>query len=124
MRQLLTESLLISMMAGIAAVVLAQLAARLTSAAVAALPTPVPLGLAFTIDWPLVAVSLGLAGGTALTFGLVPALQSSRTDVLVALKEGAIGAGPTRSRLRAIFMTVQVAMSALLARTKRQDHRT
>ncbi len=46
--------------------------------------------------------------------GLMPALQSSRHDVLPALKDGAATAAPKQSRLRALFLTTQVAMSTLL----------
>ena len=113
-RQLLTESLLLSLIGGAAAAMLALLGARPIAAAVASLPTPVPLGLTFTVDWRLVAAAMGLAVATTLTFGLVPALQSSKPDVLPVLKEGASTAGPMRSKLRAVFMTTQVAISTLL----------
>jgi predicted permease len=113
-RQLLTESLLLSFIGGAAAAVLTLLAARPIAAAVASLPTPVPLGLEFIVDWRLVAAAMGLAVATTLVFGLVPAMQSAKSDVLPALKEGATTAGPKRSKLRAVFMTTQVAMSTLL----------
>ena len=51
---------------------------------------------------------------TTVAFGLVPALQSSKHDVLPALKDGAATAAPKQSRLRAVFLTTQVAMSTLL----------
>jgi predicted permease len=51
---------------------------------------------------------------TTVAFGLMPALQSSKHDVLTALKDGAATAGPKQSRLRAVFLTTQVAMSTLL----------
>jgi putative ABC transport system permease protein len=98
-RQLITESLL---------------PARPIAAAVASLPTPVPFGLTFIVDWRLVAAAMSLAVTTTLIFALVPAMQSAKVDVLPALKEGATAAGPKRSRLRAVFMTTQVAMSTLL----------
>ena len=113
-RQLLTESLLLSLIGGVAAAVFALLAARPIAAAVASLPSPVPLALTFTVDWRFAVAAMSLAVGTTLAFGLAPALQSSRPAVLPGLKEGAITAGPRRSRLRAVFMTTQVAMSTLL----------
>jgi predicted permease len=113
-RQLLTESLLLSLIGGVAAAVFALLAARPIAAAVASLPSPVPLALTFTVDWRFVVAAMSLAVGTTLAFGLAPALQSSGPAVLPGLKEGAITAGPRRSRLRAVFMTTQVAMSTLL----------
>jgi putative ABC transport system permease protein len=113
-RQLLTESLLLSFIGGAAAAALTLLAARPIAASVASLPTPVPFDLAFTVDWRLVAAAMGLAVTTTLVFGLVPAMQSAKSEVLPALKEGATTAGPRRSKLRAVFMTTQVAMSTLL----------
>ena len=113
-RQLLTESLLLSLIGGAAAAILALVAARAIGGAVASLPSPVPLGLVFALDWRLVGAAVGLAVATTLAFGLVPAMQSTKPDLLPAMKEGAIAAGPTRSKLRAVFMTTQVAMSALL----------
>ena len=113
-RQLLTESLLLSLIGEQRRRCLRCSAPAAIAGAVASLPTPVPLGLAFTVDWRLVAAAMGLAVATTLTFGLVPALQSSKPDVLPALKEGATTAGPKRSKLRAVFMTTQVAISTLL----------
>jgi predicted permease len=113
-RQLLTESLLLSLIGGIAAAVLALVAVRPIAAAIASLPTPVPFALTFTTDWLLVSAAMGLAVATTLAFGLAPALQSSKPQVLPALKEGATAAGPKRSKLRAVLMTTQVALSTLL----------
>jgi putative ABC transport system permease protein len=113
-RQLLTESLALSLLGGAAAAVLTLLAARPITTAVASLPTPLPVALTFSIDWPLVMAAIALAAATALAFGLVPAIQSSKPELLPALKEGTGSGGPKRSRLRAAFMTLQVAMSTLL----------
>jgi putative ABC transport system permease protein len=90
------------------------LAARPIITAVASLPTPLPVALTFSIDWPLVMAAIALAAATALAFGLVPAIQSSKPELLPALKEGTGSGGPKRSRLRAAFMTLQVALSTLL----------
>jgi putative ABC transport system permease protein len=70
--------------------------------------------MAFVVDWQLVAAAVGLSLLTTVAFGLVPALQSSKYDVLPALKDGAATATPKQSRLRAVFLTTQVAMSTLL----------
>ena len=113
-QQLLTESLLLSAAGGVAAAVLAVAAARPIAAAAGALPSPAPIGLRFAVDWQLIAAALGLSVLTTVVFGLLPALQSSRHDVLPALKDGAATAGPQRSRLRDVFLTTQVAMSTLL----------
>ena len=113
-RQLLTESLLLGAAGGAAASLLAMAVARPIAAAAASLPLPAPIGLAFVVDWRLIAAAVGLSLVTTVAFGLMPALQSSRQDVLPALKDGAATAAPKQSRLRAVFLTTQVAMSTLL----------
>ena len=113
-RQLLTESLLLSAAGGAGAAILAIAAARPIAAAAGSLPSPAPLALGFVVDWRLAAAAIGLSVLTTVAFGLVPALQSSKHDVLPALKDGAGTAGPKQSRLRGVFLTTQVAMSTLL----------
>jgi predicted permease len=51
---------------------------------------------------------------TGILFGLIPALQSSRSDLTRALKDDSRGAGFRRSRLRDLFVAGQIAMSLLL----------
>jgi putative ABC transport system permease protein len=113
-RQLLTESLLLAAAGGVAASLLAIAVARPIAAAAGSLPSPAPIGLAFVVDWRLIAAAVGLSLLTTVAFGLVPALQSSKHHVLPALKDGAATAAPKQSRLRAVFLTTQVAMSTLL----------
>ena len=113
-RQLLTESLLLSAAGGAGAAILAIAAARPIAAAAGSLPSPAPLALGFVVDWRLAAAAIGLSVLTTVAFGLAPALQSSKHDVLPALKDGAGTAGPKQSRLRGVFLTTQVAMSTLL----------
>jgi predicted permease len=113
-RQLLTESLLLSSAGGGAAAALAIAIARPIAAAAGGLPAPAPIGLGFVVDWRLAAAAISLSMLTTVAFGLMPALQSSRHDVLPALKDGAATAGPKQSRLRGLFLTTQVAMSTLL----------
>jgi predicted permease len=113
-RQLLTESLLLAAAGGAAASLLAMAVARPIAAAAGSLPSPAPIGMAFVVDWQLVAAAVGLSLLTTVAFGLVPALQSSKHRVLPALKDGAATAAPKQSRLRAVFLTAQVAMSTLL----------
>jgi predicted permease len=113
-RQLLTESLLLAAAGGVAASLLAIAVAKPIAAAAGSLPLPAPIGLAFVVDWKLLFASVGLSLLTTVACGLIPALQSSRHDVLPALKDGAATAAPKQSRLRAVFLTAQVAMSTLL----------
>ena len=65
-----------------------------------------------TLDARAFLVTLIIAAATGVVFGLVPALQASRPVLVPALKEDA--SAPRRSRLRAAFLVVQVAMSLVL----------
>jgi len=95
-RQLLTESLVIAAAGGVAGVVFAVWAQDLI---LPLLPSAsLPLGLDFTFEPVLLLFALGAAVLTGLVFGLVPALRSSRPDLVLALKSGSGGPG---GRLRA-----------------------
>jgi predicted permease len=112
-RQLLTESLLLSACGGGVASVIGLLAARaITVLRVTAVPIPVGLDLAF--DWRVIAFAVGLSLLTTVLFGLIPALQASKSDVIPALKDGTAAVSPGKSWLRASLLAAQVAMSTLL----------
>src|SRR3712207_6172891 len=65
------------------------------------------------IDYRVLAFTSAASVATGVVFGLAPALQASRLDIVTALKsEDALGhAGARRSRLRAAFVAAQVALS-------------
>jgi predicted permease len=110
-RQLLTESLLIFALGGAAGVVLARV---MTSLIVTALPSmPVPIDVTLPIDGRVLLFTAGLSLLSAVLAGLVPALQSSKSDVVSALKNDAQGPSD-RLRLRSAFVVAQVAFSILL----------
>ena len=112
-RQFMTESLLLSIAGGLAAVALAIALARII---VATLPAavPMPVVMDFGLDWRfgVFAVALGLL--TTCIVGLAPALHSTRSDVAAGIKDGSVVAGVRRSRLRAVFVLAQVGLSTLL----------
>lgn len=58
--------------------------------------------------------SLGVAGVTAVAFGLVPALQASRVDILASLKTGVRGGGFRRGRFLGLLVVSEVALSLVL----------
>jgi predicted permease len=68
------------------------------------------------LDYRVLAFTLGVSVITGIVFGLTPALQASRVDIVMALKseEGLQRAGSRRSRLRAAFVTAQVTLSVVL----------
>ena len=96
-RQLLTESAVLSLAGGAAGVLFAQWA---RDAIRPLLPSEsMPLGLEFSTEPRVLLFALIVALATGLVFGLVPALQASRPDLVAALKS-AVGPGP-RGRFRA-----------------------
>jgi len=115
-RQLLTESLLLSVAGGVAGLLVAYwgihgLVAVLPDAQVNALPFLKSL----RIDTSILLFSFGLSLLTGVIFGLAPALQSSRPDLNEVLKEGGRNtAGGTGHRLRSAFVVTEIALAVVL----------
>lgn len=113
-RQLLVESLLLSV-AGAAAGSL--LAAQLSRVLVSFLSTDVtPLFVDMSTDWRMFAFLTGAAVLTCLLFGLVPAIRATRTAPAGAMKTGGRGMTEGRERfgLRRVLVVSQVALSLVL----------
>ena len=66
------------------------------------------------VDGLVVGFAVLVACGSALAFGFVPALQSSRVDLVSVINEDASPRGASRGRLRAGLVVAQVAVSLLL----------
>lgn len=117
-RQMLTESLLLSLMAGGVGFVVAQWSARFIVGRFTQVPLPLDIRLALDlgIDWRILGFSLTASVATAVLFGLVPALQSSRADLASCLKDtaGAVTSDRRRFRLRGALVVYQVTLSLLL----------
>jgi predicted permease len=113
MRQLLTESLLLSLAGGSAGVAFAYVT---TSSIVGLMPEfYVPNESRVTINTPVLLFTLGIAMFTGVVFGLAPALQSSRADVTDALKSArSTGAGTLGRRTRNVLVIAEVALSVVL----------
>jgi putative ABC transport system permease protein len=113
MRQLLIESLLLSLAGGAAAVVLAYWG---TSLLVSFKPENLPRLAEIGVDGRVLFFTLGISVFTGLIFGLVPAWAASRGRVGDALKEGArsVTAGGARQRLRSTFVVVELAVALVL----------
>lgn len=115
-RQLLTESLLLSLVGGCAGLLIAYLG---VPALVAALPTTqlnaMPFLKSIQVDWRILAFSFGLSVLTGLLFGLAPALQSSRLNLNESLKEGGRNASAGGShRLRSALVVSEIALAVVL----------
>ncbi|HEX8293218.1 MAG TPA: ABC transporter permease [Pyrinomonadaceae bacterium] len=115
-RQLLTESVLLALAAGVAGTLLAMWLTSLLVALIPALPEGVRLSIDLRMDWRVLAYTFGFSFAVGVFFGLVPALQTSRPDVMAALKEGSevFAGGYAQSRLRNGLIVAQVALALLL----------
>jgi predicted permease len=126
-RQLLTESVMLSVAGGAIGLVLGVVAIRtLLSVNTAGLPRLGLDGALVGLDWRVLVFSAAIAIGTGLLFGLIPALQSSRTNLSTTLKDstGRSGATLRHNKARSTLVVVEVALalvllvgSALLIRT-------
>lgn len=117
-RQLLTESLLLSLLGGALGLLLTMLFDGAVSRALQEmhLGVPVQIGLGLNLDIRVFAFTLMAVSGATLLFGLVPAFKASDVTLNAGLKEETGGAGGGRSKHRMLkFLVVgQVAMSLLL----------
>ena len=110
MRLLLTESVLLALLAGAAAV----LAAYWGGALLRALLLPDVAWAASILHWRMLALALAGALVLGLVAGLLPAIQSAKTELTSALKAGAGDSHARRSRLRGALVVAQAALSVVL----------
>ena len=126
-RQLLTESVLLSLTGGVLGLLLGWAGIRaLLRINTAGLPRVGENGALVGLDWRVVAFTLAVSLATGILFGLIPALQSSKADLTTTLKEssGRSGTGFRQNKMRSVLVVVEVALalvlligSALLIRT-------
>ncbi len=112
-RQLLTESLVLSLTGGLLGLVLAAWWADLL---VALGKDNIPRAMQVGLDWHVLTFNLVVSVLTGIIFGLVPALHSSKTDLNESLKEGSRGAseGARRHRVRGILVISELAIAVVL----------
>jgi len=112
LRQMLTESILLSAIGGIAGLILS---IWLTDVLMSMLPESAPRFEHIGIDYRVLAFALGVSALTGVLFGIVPALQASKLDVTSALKEGGrSGEGHRRTSARSLLLIGEVALSLML----------
>ena len=126
-RQLLTESVVLSLVGGILGMVLGIVGIKaLLSVNTAGLPRVGELGAAVDVDWRVLGFAFAVSLLTGVVFGLLPAWQGARTDLTSTLKEssGRSGTGFRQNKARSILVVTEVALalvlligSALLIRT-------
>jgi putative ABC transport system permease protein len=111
-RQLMTESVMLSLLGASCGVLVAAWINQLVRAI--KLPTDFALVFDLRIDWRVIAFTLALSVLTGLVFSLIPALQSSKPELVPALKDESSLAGFRRSRLRNSLVVAQISLSLVL----------
>jgi predicted permease len=117
MRQLLTESVLLSVAGGALGLVLGIVGIRaLMSVNTAGLPRVGENGSLVGLDWRVLAFTAVVALGTGILFGLIPAFQGSRADLNSSLKEsgGRSGTGLRQNKIRSLIVVIEVGLAVIL----------
>jgi len=113
LRQMVLESVLLSLGGGLLGVLLSLWATQALSTF--RLPAPVPLDLTLSVDWRVLAYTFALSVGAGLLFGTVPAWAASRPMLSNALKgEDPLARPGRRLTLRNILIVGQIAMCVVL----------
>lgn len=112
-RELLVESTLLSLLGGMAAMVVVPFVGSMLMSF--APVSDFPVWVQVSTDARLFGFTLGLSVGAVLLFGLAPALRASRPDVMAAIKDESGGStSPRRAWLRNALVVTQVALSMML----------
>ncbi|MBL8190479.1 MAG: ABC transporter permease [Acidobacteria bacterium] len=111
-RQLLTESVLLAVAGGLVGVMLARWIIDVLIGLKP--PIDIPITIELHVDWRVLVFSMVVSVVTGVLFGLVPALQATRTDLVSALKDVVSQSGVRRSWLRSSLVVAQIAVSLLL----------
>ena len=110
-RQLLAESVVLSMFGGLAGCALAFLC---TPAVLSLIGDSVPRATDAGVDLRVLSFSFFLSFAAGVIFGIVPALTGSRTDIVTSLKEGGKAEIFGRDWMRSVLIVSQVAMGCVL----------
>lgn len=112
-RQLLTESLLLSAIGGVVAVVFAYWSKHLLVSLTDTATRLIPEGVDLQLNWRVLLFTLGLSLFTGVLFGLMPAWRTTSIDLATSLKQSR-RATSVVSRATKVLLIVQVALSSLL----------
>lgn len=110
-RQLLTESILLSVTGGILGLLLAAWGTR---AAIAVLPQALPRAGNIGLDTNVLLFTLGVSLFAGILFGLAPAIKASHSNLHESLKEGGRGSSGARHRMQGIFVIAETALALIL----------
>jgi predicted permease len=112
-RQLLTESMILSILGACGGLLLAQAGAEVLVRMASTASDPIQLDI--TPDWRVLVFTAGIAVLTTILFGLAPALRAARAEIGTALREGrGMTASASKIRLSKVFVVAQVALSLAL----------
>jgi putative ABC transport system permease protein len=111
-RQLLTESVLLSLTGGAVGLLLA---AWWSDLLMALGKEDIPRAEHVGLDWRVLGFTFGVSVLTGVIFGLVPALHSAKTELTESLKEGrGSGEGARRNRIRGVLVVSELAIAVVL----------
>jgi predicted permease len=112
-RQMLTESLLLAFIGGIAGLATAAITLK---AVLRFVPANLPRLGEVNIDWPVLGFALLISVATGLLFGLTPAIHSSKAGLASTMREGSRGSGYSAKagRMRDALMVSQLAFAVVL----------
>jgi predicted permease len=110
-RQLLTESVLLSLGGGSFGLLVAQWG---VNPVLAAVPGNLPRSENIGVNVPVLMFALGVSIAVGLLFGLAPALKSSKAELEVSLKEGSRGSMGGHHRAQSGLVIVQIALTLIL----------
>jgi predicted permease len=110
-RQLITESVLLSVLGGVLGLAAAKWG---LSAALATLAADLPRGDNIHLNASVLFFAMGLSLGVGTLFGLAPALRSSKADLQPSLKEGGRGSTGRHHRTQSALVVVQIALTLVL----------
>jgi predicted permease len=113
-RQMLVESVLLAVLGGVGAVLVARWATDLLIGFQP--PLPIPVNLDITIDGTVLLFTFVVSLAAGLAFGLVPGLTATRPDMSAVLREeaGSVTGGRRRVSVRGVLVAGQVAVSMIL----------
>ncbi|HWY49387.1 MAG TPA: ABC transporter permease [Bryobacteraceae bacterium] len=116
-RQLLTESVMLSLAGGVLGLLLGFAGIRaLMSVNTAGLPRVGLNGSMIGVDWRVLSFTILVSVATGILFGLIPALQSSRADLNTVLKDssGRSGTGFRHNKARSLLVIVEMGLAVIL----------
>jgi putative ABC transport system permease protein len=115
-RQLLTESVLLSLAGGVLGLVIGLLGVHaLLAVSSGDIPRIGPHGNGVVLDWRVLAFTMAISIGSGIVFGLIPALRVSRVDLNSVLKSGSMRTlDRHHHRIRSMFVIGEMALAVVL----------